>query len=172
MGFIFSKPANKKTKNYDDCKQLCWDSIKNPLQIGFAKNKYKEVAGNPELQIDIDSFVYRLKEKKEILTIGCSNCEFPCTNNCMTILVFNETKTRWLDSGYTVYAFKDWTAANLYLDAFYPDRTTLNYNQSFTKQNGWEEISDNINKGIIDSRSGLTTGKQAFNYIKKLYTKS
>lgn len=171
MGFIFSKPANKKTKSYDSCKQLCWDSIKTPLQIGFDKSYYKKVEGNPVLQIDTDSFVYRLKEKREILTIGCSNCKVPCANNCMTILVLNEKKTKILDSDYLVIAFKNLDAANKYLDAYYPDRTTKEFNESFYKQDGWEKKSNEINQGIIDSNNHLSE-KRALDYIKKLYSKS
>ena len=171
MGFIFSKPANKKTKSYDFCKKDCWNSIKTPLQTGFEKSYYKKVEVNSVLQPDLDSFVYRLKTNREILTIGCSNCKVPCANNCMTILVLNEKKTKILDSDYLVIAFKNFEAANKYLDAYYPNRTTEKFNDSFFDDKSWKTKSSEINKGTIDYKNGLSE-KRAYEYIQKLYSQS
>lgn len=171
MGSLFSKPPNKKTKSYDFCKKDCWANIEQSLYNGFSKSYYKKVDGNPVLQKDLDSFVYRLKEKREILKIGCLECEFSCKNNCMTILVLNEIKTKILDSKYLVIAFKNLDAAMKYVNAYYPNGTTEQFNESFFKEKDWDKKKNDIDKDIIDSRNGLTE-MGAYEYIKKLYSQS
>lgn len=168
MGSTASK-VNKKTKDFNHCKESCWKNIETPLSDGFKKSLYKKVANNSVLQYDTDGFEYRIKNNREILTIGCTNCKFPCENNCMAIIVLNETKGRMADSGYLVMAFKNNEAAYKYINAYYPDGTTRKFNDDFFKQKGWEAKSRDIDSGMIDYKNNLSASK-AYDYIKELYS--
>jgi translation initiation factor RLI1 len=149
MGVLFSKQKNE----FETCKKQCWDTIQQELYNGL---------------VIVPNFKFRLKNNREIMSLGCIKCNIKCPIDCMAIIILVSTKTKSLDLGYSVIAFKKYDYMIEYINQYYPDGTTKA--NEINTINPYPNNNPNYYKDkIIDQKHYINDELAVYQYIEQLY---